>query len=108
VKFRFIHSMLLTYKFKKGLIRTSELLHKLSMSKATLDFWKSQWNKKHQDKCWNMGMRLIGKNAYWDPIMFVEWICQYKLKNKPTQPEQIVDHKKLILFVKNNVMEKSL
>jgi hypothetical protein len=50
-----------------------------------------------------MGLRLIGNKAYWDPIQFVNWIVQFKLKNKPTSPEQELDEKKLIAFVSRNV-----
>ena len=50
-----------------------------------------------------MGLRLIGNKAYWDPVQFVNWIAQFKLNNKPTQPEQIQDQQKLIAFVMKNV-----
>ena len=24
--------------------------------------------------CWNMGLRLIGTKAFWDPVIFTEWL----------------------------------
>jgi hypothetical protein len=50
-----------------------------------------------------MGLRLIGNKAYWDPVQFVNWIVQFKLKNKPTSPEQELDQQRLIAFVSRNV-----
>jgi hypothetical protein len=94
--------IMLNYKFNKGLVRTGELVDKLSIPTSTLDFWKSQWRRKGND-CYDMGLRLIGKKAYWEPIQFVNWVAQNKLKNKATQPDQILDEKKLIAFVKENV-----
>tara|TARA_R100000935_G_scaffold55769_1_gene86173 strand:+ start:1194 stop:1520 length:327 start_codon:yes stop_codon:yes gene_type:complete len=97
--------MLLNYKFKKGLVKTSYLLDKLSISVSTLNYWKTLWIK-NGGMHWDMGMRMIGKNAFWDPIVFCNWIVNNKLKNKPTQPEQKLDHDKMILFVKRNVEEQ--
>ena len=96
------------YKFDKALVHTSELLAKLPIGESTLDFWKTQWRQnkfKNQTStnCYDMGLRLIGNKAYWDPIQFVNWIVQFKLNNKPTQPEQIQDQQKLIAFVMKNV-----
>ena len=93
---------MLNYKFDKGLIRTHTLIDKLSIPVSTLDFWKFQWREKGNN-CYDMGLRLIGNKAYWDPIVFSNWVAQNKLKNKPTTPEQILDEKKLIAFVKENV-----
>ena len=93
---------MLNYKFDKGLVRTAELAEKLSIPEGTLDYWKYQWKKDGHDT-YEMGLRLIGNKAYWDPIQFVNWIFQFKLKNKPTQPEQIEDQKKLIAFITRNV-----
>ena len=93
---------MLNYKFDKGLVRTTELAEKLSIPEGTLDYWKYQWKKDGHDT-YEMGLRLIGNKAYWDPIQFVNWIFQFKLKNKPTQPEQIEDQKKLIAFITRNV-----
>ena len=61
------------YKFDKALVHTSELLAKLPIGESTLDFWKTQWRKRGLD-CWDMGMRLIGNKALWDPIVFLNWI----------------------------------
>jgi len=97
--------MLFNYKFKKGLVKTSYLVDKLSISVSTLNYWKTRWRKRGGSD-WDMGMRLIGKNAFWDPIHFCYWIINNKLKNKPTQPEQLLDHDKMILFIKRNVEEK--
>ena len=99
---------MLNYKFDQGLVRTAKLLKELSIPLPTLNFWKTQWmqNKlKNQtsQECYDMGLRLIGNKAYWDPIQFVNWIVQFKLKNKPTSPEQIQDQQKLIAFVMKNV-----
>ena len=96
------------YKFDKALVHTSELLAKLPIGESTLDFWKTQWRKnkfKNQTStsCYDMGLRLIGNKAYWDPIQFVNWIVQFKLTNKPTSPEQELDENKLIAFVSRNV-----
>ena len=93
---------MLNYKIDKGLVRTAELLKGLSIPLATLNFWKTQWKQKGNDT-YDMGLRLIGNKAYWDPIQFVNWIVHFKLKNKPTQPEQIEDQKKLIAFITRNV-----
>ena len=93
---------MLNYKFDKGLVRTAELLKGLSIPLATLNYWKTQWKKRGNDT-YEMGLRLIGNKAYWDPIQFVNWIFQFKLKNKPTTPEQELDQTKLIAFVSRNV-----
>ena len=94
--------MLLNYKFTKKLYRTKELLKKLSIPEGTLDFQKAKWTKDGNDT-WNMGLRLIGKKAYWDPIIFVEWITEFKLTNRPDTPEQFSDQRKVIAFIKKNV-----
>ena len=93
---------MINYKFNRGLVRTGKLLKELSIPLSTLDFWKTQWKQKGNDT-YDMGLRLIGNKAYWDPIQFVNWIVQFKLKNKPTSPEQIQDQQKLIAFVMKNV-----
>ena len=96
---------MLNYKFDQGMVRTAKLLDELSISLATLNFWKTQWRQKG-NSCYDMGLRLIGNKAYWDPIQFVHWIVQNKLTNKSTQPEQIADRAKLIAFVTRNVEMK--
>jgi len=93
---------MLDYKFNSKLITTNQLLKELNIKLCALDFWKTQWRKRGFD-CWEMGMRLIGKKAYWDPIVFSNWVAQNKLKNKPTTPEQILDEKTLMMFVKKNI-----
>jgi len=92
----------LNYKFDKGLVRTRELIRILSIPESTLDFWKYQWKKKG-NTCYDMGLRLIGNKAYWDPIQFINWVVRKKLTNKPTTPDEKVDQKKLIAFVSRNV-----
>ena len=93
---------MLSYKFDQGLVRTAKLLKELSIPLPTLNFWKTEWRKKGND-CYEMGLRLIGNKAYWDPVQFVNWIAQFKLTNKPTTPEQELDQQKLIAFVSRNV-----
>ena len=93
---------MLNYKFDQGLVRTAKLLKELSIPLPTLNFWKTQWKEKGNNT-YDMGLRLIGNKAYWDPVQFVNWIFQFKLKNKPTQPEQIQDQQKLIAFITRNV-----
>ena len=92
---------MLSYKFNRGLVRTGELVDKLSIPISTLDYWKFQWKKKGSDT-YDMGLRLIGNKAYWDPVQFVNWVAQFKLTNKPTTPDQELDEKKLIAFVSRN------
>jgi len=93
---------MLSYKFNRGLVRTGELVDKLSIPISTLDYWKFQWKKKGNDT-YDMGLRLIGNKAYWEPVQFVNWVAQFKLTNKPTTPDQELDEKKLIAFVSRNV-----
>ena len=92
---------MLKYHFTKKLLPTKELLKELSIKISTLDFWKTQWRKKGND-CWDMGLRIIGKTAYWDPILFLDWINKYKLNNKPIDQRD----KNLVLFVARNSSEK--
>lgn len=96
---------MLNYKFNQGLVRTSKLIRKLDLPKSTLDFWKFEWRKKG-NSCYAMGLRLIGNKAYWDPIVFVNWMAQYKLTNKPTDDMQRLEQHKLVAFVTNNVEKK--
>lgn len=93
---------MLNYKFDKGLVRTAELAEKLSIPEGTLDYWKYQWKKDGHDT-YEMGLRLIGNKAYFDPVQFVNWVSQNKLTNKPTSPEEKLDQQKLIAFVSRNV-----
>ena len=99
---------MLNYKFNKGLITTVGLLELLPIPEGTLDYWKWKW-KKDGHNTYDMGLRLIGKKAFWDPIVFSNWVAQNKLKNKPTTPEQELDQTKLIAFVSKNVaLQKEL
>ena len=93
---------MIIYKFDQGLVRTAKLLDKLQIPDGTLDYWKYKWKKDGHDT-YDMGLRLIGNKAYWDPIQFVNWAYQFKLTNKPTQPEQKADQEKLIAFITRNV-----
>ena len=74
---------MLDYKFKSKLITTNQLLKELNITLACLDFWKTQWRKKGKDD-WDMGLRLIGTKAFWDPVIFTKWLFEHKCKNKPT------------------------
>ena len=49
-----------------------------------------------------MGLRIIGRRAYWDPVMFLDWISTNKLKNKPKDQRDV----NLIAFVSRNSSEK--
>ena len=93
---------MLTYKFNQGLVRTAELCKLLSIPEGTLDYWKYKWKKDGHDT-YEMGLRLIGNKAYFDPVQFVNWVSQNKLTNKPTSPEEKLDQQKLIAFVSRNV-----
>jgi hypothetical protein len=92
---------MLDYKFKSKLITTNQLLKELNITLACLDFWKTQWRKKGKD-CWDMGMRLIGRKALWDPIVFLNWVYLNKLNNKPKDLMERAENKKLIAFIKRN------
>lgn len=93
---------MISYKFNKALVRNTEIAENLSIPEGTIDYWKYKWKKDGHDT-YDMGLRLIGNKAYWDPIQLVNWIAQNKLNNKPKQPEQILDQTKLIAFVTSNV-----
>ena len=92
---------MLKYHFTKKLLSTKELLEELSIPISQLDFWKTQWRKKGND-CWDMGLRLIGNKALWDPTMFLDWVSKYKLKNLPKDKRD----KNLLLFVSRNSSER--
>jgi hypothetical protein len=92
---------MLNYHFNKKLITTRELLKELSISVSKLDYWKTQWRKQGFD-CWDMGLRLVGNSALWDPIVFLNWISKYKLKNLPIDQRD----PKLVYFVGRNSSEK--
>ena len=98
---------MLHYHFNKKLVSTYEILRELDLPVSTLNFWKTQWRKKGND-CWDMGMRLIGNKALWDPIVFLEWIFENKLKNKPKDLMERAENKKLIAFIKRNASAESV
>ena len=98
---------MLDYKFKSKLITTNQLLKELNITLACLDFWKTQWRKKGKD-CWDMGMRLIGRKALWDPIVFLNWVYLNKLNNKPKDLMERAENKKLIAFIKRNASAESV
>ena len=92
---------MLNYHFDKKLITTKELLKELSISISKLNYWKTQWRKNGND-CWDMGLRLIGNTALWDPILFLDWLSKNKLKNKPKVERDL----NLIAFVQRNTSGK--
>ena len=92
---------MLNFKFKSKLYSTKQLLKEVPIGLSTLDFYKTQWRRSGND-CWEMGMRLIGKNAFWDPIIFTKWLADHKLKNKPTDLMQQDENKTLVAFVTRN------
>ena len=98
---------MLHYHFNKKLVPTAELIRELSIPVSQLDFWKTQWRKKGND-CWDMGLRLIGNKALWDPIVFLNWIFENKLKNKPKDLMERAENKKLIAFIKRNASAESV
>lgn len=109
---------MLKYHFTKKLLTTAALLEELSIKISELDFWKTEWRKKfykesrsllpykdwvkENDPCWQMGLRIIGKSALWDPTMFLDWVVENKLKNLPIE----LRDKKIVLFVTRNSSEK--
>ena len=92
---------MLMFKFDKKLISTKELLADIGLSIGWLDLHKSKWRKSGKD-CWDMGLRLIGTKAFWDPSVFSEWVFEYQCKNKPTNLTERSDNKKLIAFITRN------
>ena len=98
---------MLHYHFNKKLVSTDEILSELALPVSTLNFWKTQWRKRGLD-CWDMGLRLIGNKALWDPIVFLNWIFENKLKNKPKDLMERAENKKLIAFIKRNASAESV
>ena len=92
---------MLDFKFNKRLLSTRELLEELGLSLGWLDLQKTKWRKKGFD-CWDMGLRIIGTKAFWDPITFTKWLFEYQCKNKPTNLMESEDNKKLIAFITKN------
>ncbi len=93
---------MINYKFNRGLVSTYALLKNLSVPEGTLDYWKWKW-KKDGNNTYDMGLRIMGKRALWDPVQFLKWAYKHKLKNKPTTPEEEIDQKNLIAFITRNV-----
>ena len=98
---------MLNYHFNKKLVSTDEILRELDLPVSTLNFWKTQWRKRGLD-CWDMGLRLIGNKALWDPRIFLEWIFENKLKNKPKDLMGRAENKKLIAFIKRNASAENV
>ena len=92
---------MLNYHFDKKLLTTRELLKELSISVSKLDYWKAEWRKQKKD-CWDMGLRLVGNKALWDPIVFLDWISKHKLKNLPKDLRK----PNIVAFVSRNSSEK--
>ena len=109
---------MLNYHFDKKLITTQRLLSELSMKISELDYWKFKWRelhykksnsplpygdwKKENDPCWYMGLRVIGSKALWDPIVFLNWLSENKLKNLPKELRE----QRFVAFVSRNSSEK--
>ena len=92
---------MLNYHFDSKLITTERLLKELNITISNLNYWKTQWRKADNDD-WDMGLRIIGRRALWDPIMFLDWLYKNKLKNKPKDQRDV----NLIAFVDRNTSEK--
>ena len=92
---------MLMFDFDKKLYTTTELLAEIGLSLGWLDLHKSKWRKKGND-CWDMGLRLVGNKALWDPIVFLDWISKYKLKNLPKDLRK----PNIVAFVSRNSSEK--
>ena len=92
---------MLNFKFKKKLVSTKELVEDIGLSLSWLDLQKTKWRKKGKDD-WDMGLRLIGTKAFWDPVMFTKWLFEHKCKNKPTNNTEQLEAKALITFVRKN------
>jgi hypothetical protein len=92
---------MLKYNFDSKLITTARLLKELNITISNLNYWKTQWRKAGKDD-WDMGLRIVGRRALWDPIMFLNWVNNNKLKNKPKDQRDV----NLIAFVGRNSSEK--
>jgi hypothetical protein len=91
---------MLNYHFNSKLLTTKELLKETRITISNLDYWKTQWRK--NGNCdWDMGLRIIGRRALWDPIVFLNWINENKLKNKPRDQRE----HNLLAFVSRNTSE---
>ena len=92
---------MLNYHFTTKLITTENLLEDLQITISNLNYWKTQWRKRGNDD-WDMGLRIIGRRALWDPIVFLDWLNKNQLKNKPGDKRDI----NLIAFVRRNSSEQ--
>ena len=92
---------MLNYHFDSKLITTERLLKELNITISNLNYWKTQWRKADNDD-WDMGLRIIGRRALWDQIIFLDWLHKNKLKNKPKDQRDV----NLIAFVDRNTSEK--
>ena len=92
---------MLNFKFNKKLVSTKELVEDIGLSLSWLDLQKTKWRKKGKDD-WDMGLRLIGTKAFWDPVIFTKWLFEHKCKNKPTNNTEQLETKALITFVRKN------
>jgi len=115
---------MLNYKFNSKLVSTDEILKELTLPVSTLNFWKTELRAreykksgkitpykdwlKDNDPCWEMGLRIIGKRALWDPIVFLNWVYLNKLNNKPKDLMERAENKKLIAFIKWNSSAESV
>ena len=115
---------MLHFHFNSKLITTDKLLKELALPVSTLNFWKTELRAreykksgkivpykdwiKNNDPCWRMGLRLIGNKALWDPRVFLEWIFENKIKNKPKDLMERAENKKLIAFIKRNASAESV
>ena len=96
---------MLMFDFDKKLYTTTELLTEIGLSLGWLDLHKSKWRKKGND-CWDMGLRLIGKKAFWDPIIFSEWLFNHQITNKPKYVTEREEQTKMIAFIKRNTQNE--
>ena len=92
---------MLNYHFTSKLITTEDLLEELQITISNLNYWKTQWRKVGNDD-WDMGLRIIGRRALWDPIVFLDWLNKHQLKNKPRDQRDV----NLIAFVSRNSSEQ--
>jgi len=88
---------MLNYHFNSKLISTEQLLKELNITISNLNYWKTQWRKAGNDD-WDMGLRIVGRRALWDPIMFLDWLNNNKVKNKSKDQRNI----NLVAFVSRN------
>ena len=88
---------MLNYHFNSKLISTEQLLKELNITISNLNYWKTQWRKAGNDD-WDMGLRIIGRRALWDPILFLDWLYTNKVKNKSKDQRDI----NLVAFVSRN------